>query len=52
MMNRYILTVILGALVGVMGGLEGQAGDLQILTGLLLFGIVIRSLKVKTQKKD
>ena len=44
-MNRYLLTIILGALVGTMGGMEGQAGDLQILTGLLLFGIV------KTQRQ-
>ncbi len=39
-MNRYILTFILAAIIGVIGGIQGQAGSLYVLTGLLLFGIV------------
>ena len=39
-MNRYILTIILASVVGIFGGISGQAGDLQLLTGLLLLGIV------------
>ena len=34
------MAAILGALVGILGGLQGQAGALYILTGLLAFGIV------------
>jgi len=39
-MKKYIYTFILGAVVGLLGGLQGNAGSLYILTGLLLFGIV------------
>ena len=39
-MQKYILTVLLGALVGLLGGLQGNAGSLYVLTGLLLLGIV------------
>ena len=39
-MNKYLLTIILGTIVGFMGGLTGRQGDTQILAGLLLLGIV------------
>tara|TARA_B100000902_G_C27296709_1_gene910418 strand:- start:2114 stop:2491 length:378 start_codon:yes stop_codon:yes gene_type:complete len=39
-MQKYLLTVLLGAVVGLLGGLQGNAGSLYILTGLLLLGIV------------
>lgn len=39
-MDKRIMAAILGALVGMLGGLQGQAGALYILTGLLAFGIV------------
>jgi uncharacterized membrane protein YfcA len=39
-MNRLILTFLLGAFVGILGGLQGQAGSLYILTGLMLLNIV------------
>lgn len=39
-MKKYIYTFILGAIVGLLGGLQGNAGSLYILTGLLLFDIV------------
>lgn len=39
-MKKYILTFILAAIVGVIGGLQGNAGSVYILTGLLLFNIV------------
>ncbi len=44
-MNKYLLTFLLGAFVGILGGLQGQAGSLYILTGLLLLNIV-KSQKV------
>ena len=39
-MNQYILTFILAAVVGTIGGIQGQAGSLYILVGLLLLGIL------------
>jgi uncharacterized membrane protein YfcA len=39
-MKKYILTFILAAIVGIIGGLQGNAGSVYILTGLLLFNIV------------
>ena len=39
-MEQYILTFILAAIVGTIGGIQGQAGSLYILVGLLLLGIV------------
>lgn len=39
-MKIYILTFILAAIVGIIGGLQGNAGSVYILTGLLLFNIV------------
>lgn len=44
-MNRYILSILLGAVAGIMGGALGTSGAFTILPGLLLLGIV------KTQKK-
>ena len=39
-MIRYISTFLLAAVVGIIGGLQGNAGSIYILTGLLLFNIV------------
>jgi len=39
-MNKYILTCILAVFVGLIGGLQGHAGSMYILTGLLALGIV------------
>ena len=39
-MKKYILTILLGSVVGLLGGLQGSAGSLYILTGLLILGIV------------
>ena len=39
-MQKYLSTVFLGALVGILGGLQGNAGSLFVLTGLLMLGIV------------
>lgn len=39
-MQKYLLTVLLGAMVGILGGLQGNAGSLYVLTGLLMLGIV------------
>ena len=39
-MRQYILTALLGLVVGFLGGLQGQAGSLYILTGLLAFEIL------------
>ena len=39
-MQKYILTFFLAAAVGLLGGIQGQAGSLYILTGLLMLGIV------------
>jgi uncharacterized membrane protein YfcA len=44
-MKRYILSALLGAVAGVMGGTLGTSGAFTILPGLLLLGIV------DTQKK-
>uniref|UniRef100_A0A6C0C5G1 Membrane transporter protein n=1 Tax=viral metagenome TaxID=1070528 RepID=A0A6C0C5G1_9ZZZZ len=44
-MKKYILSALLGAVAGVMGGALGTSGAFTILPGLLLLGIV------KTQKK-
>ena len=37
---RYFKTFILAAVVGLLGGIQGQAGSLYILSGLLMFNIV------------
>jgi uncharacterized membrane protein YfcA len=37
---KYIKTFILAAIVGLLGGIQGQAGALYILSGLLMFDIV------------
>lgn len=37
---RAIKTLILGITVGLLGGIQGQAGALYVLTGLLMFNIV------------
>ena len=37
---RYLKTFVLAALVGLLGGIQGQAGALYILSGLLMFDIV------------
>jgi uncharacterized membrane protein YfcA len=37
---KIIKTLILGISVGLLGGIQGQAGALYILTGLLMFNIV------------
>jgi len=39
-MQRYILTFLLAAIIGIIGGLQGNAGSVYILTGLLLLEIV------------
>jgi len=39
-MNKYIATIILGILVGIIGGIQGIAGSIYILVGLLVMGIV------------
>ena len=39
-MDKLIWTVILGSIVGLIGGLQGNAGSVYILTGLLVFNIV------------
>ena len=39
-MNKLVLTALLGAIVGLIGGLQGNAGSVYILTGLLLLDIV------------
>ena len=44
-MRKYILVALLGAFVGLLGGLQGQAGSIYILTGLLVLGIL------KTQRE-
>ena len=44
-MQKYILSIILGRIAGIMGGVLGTSGAFTILPGLLLLGIV------KTQKK-
>jgi len=44
-MRKLILTFILAAVVGVIGGLQGNAGSVYILTGLMAFGII------KSQRK-
>ena len=37
---RYVKTFILATLVGLLGGIQGQAGALYVLSGLLMFNIV------------
>jgi uncharacterized membrane protein YfcA len=37
---KFIKTLILGVSVGLLGGIQGQAGALYILTGLIMFNIV------------
>jgi len=39
-MQRYLLAFLLAAVVGLIGGLQGNAGSVYILTGLLLFDII------------
>lgn len=39
-MNKYIAGFILAAIVGVIGGLQGNAGSVYILTGLLALNLV------------
>tara|TARA_B100000902_G_C27169240_1_gene842877 strand:- start:111 stop:491 length:381 start_codon:yes stop_codon:yes gene_type:complete len=39
-MNKLVLTALLGSIVGLIGGLQGNAGSVYILTGLLLLDIV------------
>ena len=39
-MNRYILSIILGGVAGIMGGALGTSGAFTILPGLLMLGIV------------
>ena len=39
-MEKLLLTLILGSIVGFIGGLQGNAGSVYILTGLLMFNIV------------
>lgn len=39
-MQRYILAFILASAVGIIGGIQGNAGALYMLTGLLMSGIV------------
>ena len=44
-MKKFLLTFILAAIVGLLGGIQGSAGSVYILAGLLAFEIV------KTQKE-
>ena len=39
-MQKFVLTVLLGAIVGLLGGIQGNAGSLYVMTGLLILGIV------------
>ena len=39
-MYRYILAAILASIVGIVGGIQGNAGTVYLLAGLLLFNIV------------
>jgi len=39
-MQRYLLAFLLAAVVGLIGGLQGTAGSVYILTGLLMFDII------------
>ena len=39
-MQRYLLAFLLAAVVGLIGGLQGNAGSVYILTGLLMFDII------------
>jgi len=39
-MKKYLLTFILAAIVGLLGGIQGAAGSVYILAGLLALGIV------------
>jgi len=39
-MYRYILAAILASIVGIIGGIQGNAGTVYLLAGLLLFNIV------------
>lgn len=39
-MKRYILSILLGSIAGIMGGALGTSGAFTILPGLLLLGIV------------
>ena len=39
-MQKYLAAFLLAAIVGIIGGLQGNAGSLYILTGLLMFNIV------------
>ena len=39
-MKKYILAFLLAAVIGLIGGLQGTAGSVYILTGLLFFDIV------------
>ena len=38
--SKLLATIILGIIVGILGGWQGQSGSIYILTGLLAFGIV------------
>ena len=38
--EKIIATIILGVIVGILGGWQGQSGSIYILMGLLAFGIV------------
>ena len=38
--DKIIYTIILGIIVGILGGWQGQSGSIYILIGLLAFGIV------------
>ena len=44
-MRKFLLTFLLAAIVGLIGGIQGSAGSVYILAGLLAFKIV------KTQKE-
>jgi|TARA_R110001599_G_scaffold350775_1_gene581403 uncharacterized membrane protein YfcA len=39
-MKKYLLTFILAAIVGFIGGLQGAAGSVYVLAGLLALGII------------
>ena len=39
-MLKYVYTFLLAAIIGLIGGLQGNAGSVYILTGLLFFEIV------------